>query len=376
MKTDALIVAAGSGTRCESEVPKQYLPLAGRTIIEQSLNAFLAHPQIENVQLVVSEAHQEFYTPIFDQYEICAPVMGGETRSESVKAGLQAVQKQGATHVLIHDAARPFVSSGLITRVISSLEFEQCVTPVLSCVDTIKKGGEYVEATLDRTLLKRVQTPQGFHLETLMNAYKNCKCVTDEAQVMEQAGVSVKMIEGDENLFKITTYGDYKRAKAMYEKTRTKIGQGFDVHRLISGEGVTLGGVLIPCAHRLKGHSDADVVLHALVDAVLGAIGKDDIGVHFPPSDPQWKNADSSLFVRKAVEWMEEEGYSLQNADVTIICETPKIGPYREAMKARIAALLNVDICDVNIKATTTEQLGFTGRGEGIAAQAIVSVRG
>ncbi len=374
MNIYALIVAAGHGSRLESYIPKQYLSLSGRTILEYSLQTFIDHQEIKSVQLVVSPKHRHLYDPLLEGYECLSPIEGGQTRSESVKAGLKALKKQGADYVLIHDAARPFVSSSMIDSVIRSLKTEQAVIPALMCTDTIKQGDEYVEKTLDRSQLKRIQTPQGFHLDTLLTAYERCGSVTDEAQVMEQNDIPVKMIEGDENLFKITTTDDYKRAKNMSQKIR--VGQGFDVHQLIAGDGVVLGGILIPCDFKLKGHSDADVALHALVDAILGAIGRGDIGQHFSPQDARWKDADSSLFVKEAVKWMEEGGYALQNVDLTIICEAPKIGPHRDKMQDKIATLLKIDKSDVNIKATTTEQLGFTGRGEGIAAQAIVCVCG
>ena len=371
MKISSLIVAAGSGERFGSQVPKQYLSLGGRMVVEHSINAFRSHAEIADICLVVSPKHTEYFSKIDIPH-----VMGGATRSESVLAGVQALKSQGADYVLIHDAARPFISHPVIDSVVDALKSgKKGVIPVVACVDTIKTGGEAVTGTIDRATLNRVQTPQGFHIETLLAAYDQCNTTyTDDAQALEAMGVEVGMVVGCEDTFKITTKDDYKRAQQMVEKIR--VGQGFDVHQLIDGDGVILGGVKIPCNMMLKGHSDADVVLHALVDAMLGAMGKGDIGQHFSPSDERWKGADSTMFVKQAMTWMEEGGFLLQNADITIICEAPKIGPHRDAIHAQIAKLLKLAPQDVNIKATTTEKLGFTGRGEGIAAQAVVCMRG
>ncbi len=293
-------------------------------------------------------------------------------------AGLEALEDLAPERVLIHDAARPFLAPALLSRVLDTLEEADGALPALPVVDSLRRnaGGDCGDA-VDRENLVRAQTPQGFRFAPLLEAHRRLKAdsFTDDAALARAAGLRVRLVEGDEETFKITTEADMKRAERMVsQKRETRIGQGYDVHRLIPGDAITLCGVTLAHDRQLEGHSDADVGLHALVDAVLGALGKGDIGLHFPPSDPQWKGADSARFVEAARAEMEQAGARLQNLDVTLICERPKVGPHREAMRARIADLLGVDPARVNVKATTTERLGFTGREEGIAAQAVAAL--
>ncbi len=374
MKFSALIVAAGQSSRMGSDIPKPYLDLAGKAILRHSIENFLSHPDIDEVQVVISSEHRECYENAVKGLELNKPVVGGDTRGLSVFNGLKALQSD---YVLIHDAARPFLSHEVINRALQCLkdnEGQGCV-PVLPVKDTLRsKAGDHP----DRTELVRVQTPQGFPLKALVEAYgANDFNFTDDAGVFEANGGKVSHYEGDEDLFKITTTDDYKRAQAMSDGNKVyRTGQGFDVHKFAEdGNAVTIGGISIPHNKGLEGHSDADVVLHALVDAILGTIGAGDIGEHFPPSDAKWKDGSSSLFVEEAMRLLKDKNGEVVNADITVICEAPKLSDYKTKIKIKIAKLLSVDEGSVNIKATTTEGLGFTGRGEGIAAQAVVTVK-
>ena len=364
LKKIALIVAAGKSTRLGGEVPKPYVNLGEKSVLQRSIEAFLRHDGIDAVQVVINPDHEHYYNEATKDLDLLPVVHGGVERHNSVLTGLSAL-KGTCDVVLIHDAARPFIDNATIDRVLEGLEKSEAVIPVIPVVDTIKTvAGD----TLDRKTLTAVQTPQGFHFNAILAAHeKNTLAVTDDAQLMPQ----VKTVPGHEKAFKITTMNDLNRAKQLLGSS-IRTGQGYDVHRLKAGDGVVLGGVKIACNWALEGHSDADVALHALTDALLGTIGAGDIGQHFPPSDEKWKNTDSKVFVKKAMQLLKAKGGDVLNADITLICEEPKIGPHREAMQKEIAALLGTQ--NINVKATTTEGLGFTGRKEGIAAQAVVTV--
>ncbi len=370
----AIIVAAGQSSRMGSEVPKPYLGLGDKTVLRYSVEAFLSHPLISEVQVIIHTDHENLYEKAIEGLSLNKPVVGGTSRGQSVLNGLKAISGE---YVLIHDGARPFIFHEVISRAIQSMEQNPkagCV-PVLPVQDTLRSQ---VGRHPDRSELVRVQTPQGFSLKVLLEAYNaNQSDFTDDAGVFESYGGDIVHYNGSERLFKITTTEDYERARAMSEGNRLfKTGQGFDVHKFADdGDAVILGGISIPHEKGLEGHSDADVVLHALTDAILGTIGAGDIGDHFPPSDDKWRGAQSSLFVGEALRLLKEKGGEAVNADITVICEAPKLMNYKAKMKTRIAELLSVGEECVNIKATTTEGLGFTGRGEGIAAQAIVTVK-
>ena len=301
-------------------------------------------------------------------------VAGGATRQESVRAGLEALPTTGPERVLIHDAARPILPQEVIVRLLHALRDSPGAIPVLPVVDSLALNDNGIMAgSADRDSLRRVQTPQAFRYEVILSAHRNWPgkaSAGDDAQVLRAAGGSVALIEGSEELAKVTFAEDFEE-----DKPQVRTGIGFDVHRLIEGEELWLGGIKIEHDKGLAGHSDADVALHAITDAILGAIGAGDIGDHFPPSDPQWKGASSDLFLEHAAQLASEAGYVIANVDLTIICEAPKIGPHRDRMRERIADILQCEPYRMSVKATTTERLGFTGRGEGIAAQAVVTVQ-
>ena len=367
-RTVALIVAAGSGSRAGGEVPKQYRKIAGKALLAHAID-HLAHPRIETVQVVIGAGQAAAYADAAGGRALPAPVIGGATRRESVTNGLAALGN--ADIALIHDAARPFLPAAVIDRLLDALESHDGAVPALPVVDTLSsRDGEAV----DREALVRVQTPQAFRLGAIRAAHAAWTGdePTDDAQVARAAGLDVVMVEGDPALDKLTWEADFARAEATRLLPRT--GTGFDVHAFGPGDHVWLGGVRIPHDRGLRGHSDADVALHALTDALLGAIAAGDIGDHFPPSDPRWKGAPSSLFLEHARELIAARGGRIAHADLTIICEAPRIGPHRDAMRRLIAGLLRLPETRISVKATTTERLGFTGRGEGIAAQAVATV--
>ena len=375
-KTVALVVAAGSGSRAGGALPKQYRPIAGRPLLSHTLDG-LAHPGIDEVCVVIGEGQEALYRKAVGDRRAMAPVLGGATRQQSVRNGLEALANAGVYNVLVHDAARPFLPTAVVDRLLDALTRNAAAVPVLPVVDTLATSGEQLGPTVSREGLVRVQTPQAFRFEDLLRAHAawTGPDATDDAQVARAAGVDVEMVAGDETLEKLTFEEDFRRAELKLARPpESRTGFGFDVHAFADGESLWLGGLLIPHARGLKGHSDADVVLHALTDAILGALGAGDIGDHFPPSDPKWRGAASSLFVEHARSLAEAAGARIVHVDITIICEAPRIGPHREAMRSRIAALLRLPIASVSIKATTTEGLGFTGRGEGIAAQALASI--
>ena len=372
--TAALIVAAGSGTRAGGALPKQYRPIAGTPMLRRAYDAVAAHAGIDMVLVVVSADERDRAAAILPGAELVA---GGSSRRESVANGLRHLADRGVGSVLVHDAARPFLPPAVIDRVLAALDQADGAVPVLPVADTLARGPDLLGDIVPRTDLARIQTPQGFHLERLLAAHAAWPAqeeATDDAQMVRRLGGRVVLVQGDTMLDKVTYAQDFDAADARIA-WETRTAMGFDVHRLEDGEELWLGGVLIPHHQGLSGHSDADVALHALTDALLGTIAAGDIGTHFPPSDPQWRGAESGQFLQHAAKLIAEKGGRIDFVDLTIICEAPKIGPHRAAMVARIADLLALSPDRVSLKATTTERLGFTGRGEGIAAQAVATVR-
>jgi 2-C-methyl-D-erythritol 4-phosphate cytidylyltransferase/2-C-methyl-D-erythritol 2,4-cyclodiphosphate synthase len=375
-KTVALIVAAGSGNRAGGEIPKQYRKIAGKTLLAHAAD-HLRHPLIDEIRVVIGPGQEALYA---EAVPLPSPIIGGATRQLSVRNGLDALASDGDVGaVLIHDAARAFLPGKVIDDLISALEGAEGAVPVLPVVDSLARGEDMLGEPVPRTGLVRVQTPQAFRFEAILDAHRRWQGdaeATDDAQVARAAGLEVKMVAGDAMLEKLTHAEDFERAEQRLQaRLVTRTGLGFDVHAFAAGNELWLGGILIPHDKGLSGHSDADVALHALTDALLGAAGEGDIGQHFPPSDPQWRGAPSSLFLEHARSLIEARGGMIDHADVTIICEAPKIGPHRDSIRQRIAGLLRLPLSRISVKATTTERLGFTGRGEGIAAQAIATVR-
>ncbi|MDA0701820.1 MAG: bifunctional 2-C-methyl-D-erythritol 4-phosphate cytidylyltransferase/2-C-methyl-D-erythritol 2,4-cyclodiphosphate synthase [Proteobacteria bacterium] len=386
-RTVALIVAAGRGTRFGGPVPKQYRALGGRAVLARTIAAFRDHPAIDAVRVVIHPDDRARFDAAVAGLDPLPSVDGGASRQDSVRLGLESLAGDAPDLVLIHDAARPFLDAAAIDRVIAALSEAEGAIAALAVTDTIKRQDEDGNSagTVDRTGLWRAQTPQGFRFPAILAAHRSAPAegLTDDAAVAELAGLSVRLVPGDERNFKITTEADLIRAEAMLTDSpqsappawEFRTGMGYDVHRFGPGDRVWLCGVELAHDHGLVGHSDADVGLHALTDAILGAIGAGDIGHHFPPSDPQWKGAPSDLFLAHAGRLVAERGGSIAQLDVTLICEKPKIGPYRTAMVARVGEILGLAPDRVSVKATTTERLGFAGRGEGMAAQAIATVR-
>jgi len=375
MTVTALIVAAGKGERAGGGVPKQYRLLGGKPLLRWAVEALASHPAVASTRVVIGAGQEQMAGAALDGIDAGELIIGGEQRADSVRAGLAAI---GGDAVLVHDAARPFCPATVIDRLIASLEFHDGAAPVLAVGDTLARSGATIGDPVDRNGLLRVQTPQAFRLESLRNAYAawSGPSPTDETTVVRTAGMAVAAVEGDPALDKITSAADLERAdRWLAGQMSPRTGIGFDVHAF-SGEGpLMLGGIEVPHGRGLAGHSDADVALHALTDALLGAAGLGDIGEHFPPSDPRWKDAPSSLFLAHAVELLRSKGAIIDHLDCTLIAEEPKVGPYRDAMRMRIAEIAGLAIGQVSIKATTTEGLGFTGRREGIAAQAVASIR-
>jgi 2-C-methyl-D-erythritol 4-phosphate cytidylyltransferase/2-C-methyl-D-erythritol 2,4-cyclodiphosphate synthase len=375
--TTALIVAAGSGSRMGEGLPKQYRLVGDRSVLAHAIDAFLVHPAIDQVQVVIGAGQEALYGETIGPRALPPPVIGGASRRESVLAGLNGV---GHERVLIHDAARPFVPHAVIDRLLGALESHEGAVPVLPVVDTVaQRAGEVLGDTVDRSILARVQTPQAFHTHAIIEAHERWpkdREATDDAQMLRAAGASVATVEGDVALEKLTYETDFALASQRHGAMMiTRTGLGFDVHAFDGDGPVWLGGVAVPHSRGLAGHSDADVALHALTDALLGAAVLGDIGDHFPPSDPQWKGAPSRLFLDHAVELITARGGVIDHADLTIICEAPRIGPYRDSIRASIAEMLRLPVSRISVKATTTERLGFTGRAEGIAAQAVATIR-
>jgi 2-C-methyl-D-erythritol 4-phosphate cytidylyltransferase / 2-C-methyl-D-erythritol 2,4-cyclodiphosphate synthase len=377
MSFSAVIVAAGASTRAGSGPPKPWRMLAGRPVLRWSVEALLG-AGADEIVVVVAADRVEAASEALGDLPRWRAVAGGATRAGSVQAGLAALKAGEAQPVLVHDAARPLVTLAHVEALLAALEGAEGAIPALPVADTLKRGESLVAATVSREGLWRAQTPQAFRLGPLKAAYAAWPAgeePTDDAAVMERAGGRVALAAGDPRLMKLTYPEDFAMAEALAGQARiVRIGQGLDAHRWGPGEAVWLCGVEIAHDRTLIGHSDADAGLHALTDAVLGAIGAGDIGEHFPPSDPQWKGASSDRFLIHAVELAAARGARILSADVTLVCEQPKIRPYRDAMRARLAELLRLPVDRVSVKATTTEGMGFTGRGEGLFAQAVVSV--
>jgi 2-C-methyl-D-erythritol 4-phosphate cytidylyltransferase/2-C-methyl-D-erythritol 2,4-cyclodiphosphate synthase len=377
-KTVALLVAAGSGTRAGGGVPKQYRKIAGRPLLSHALDN-LVHPKIDEVRVVIAPGQEDLYAEATGDRALPTPIVGGVERQDSVRNGLEAIAAGGgAGRLLIHDAARPFLPASVIDRLLSGLDEAEAVVPALPVVDTLVRSAGALGEVVPRDGLVRVQTPQAFRFGPILAAHRAWRGghATDDAQVARAAGIDVAIVAGDASLEKLTFEEDFVRAEQrLAAHLVSRCGMGFDVHAFAEGESLWLGGISIPHGRGLKGHSDADVVLHALTDALLGAIGEGDIGVHFPPSDPQWRGAASSRFVDHARALIEAKGGRIDHVDITLICEAPKLAPHRAAMRQSIAGLLGLPQGRISVKATTTERLGFTGRGEGIAAQAIATVR-
>lgn len=358
-----------------ADLPKQYRQLCGKPLLRRAVEALVGHPRIDAVRIVIGSGQEELAAQSLSGIEVGSLIIGGAMRSDSVRAGLDAI---GDGIVLIHDAARPFCPPGVVDRLLDALEGADGAVPVLAVADTLAKGDRILTGSVDRDRMLRVQTPQAFHVEDLRFALDeagNAKA-TDESSVMLAAGLRVAAIEGAESLSKLTTAEDWNRVEKMIAATLIpRTGMGFDVHAFGGPGPLIMGGISIPHDRGLAGHSDADVVLHALTDALLGAAALGDIGQHFPPSDPQWKGASSDRFLVHAINLIRGMGGVIDHLDCTIICEEPKIGPHRDAIREKVAEICGLSTSQVSIKATTTERLGFTGRSEGIAAQAVASIR-
>ena len=391
MEIASIIVAAGRGSRVagDAKPPKQYCPIGGVPMLARTLEAFVEHPQVGDVVVVIHPDDRALYgsTCLGFDGRLLAPVAGGARRQDSVRAGLEALAERQPDGVLIHDAARPFVGGDLIARVIDSLETHAGALPCLPVTDTLKRGeAGHIVGTVAREGLWRAQTPQGFRFDAILEAHRaaardSTLDFTDDAAVAEWSGIDVALVEGSEHNRKLTTAEDLKIADEMLRGEdgtaggTMRVGTGYDVHALGPGDAVILCGISIPHTKSLVGHSDADVGLHALTDALLGAIADGDIGTHFPPSDERWRGASSDIFLKAAADKARQAGGKIVNVDVTLLCEAPRIGPHRDPMRTRIADILKIDVSQVSIKATTNEGLGFVGRNEGIAAMATATVR-
>jgi 2-C-methyl-D-erythritol 4-phosphate cytidylyltransferase / 2-C-methyl-D-erythritol 2,4-cyclodiphosphate synthase len=388
MSVAAVIVAGGSGIRAGGSLPKQYQLVGGKPVIRWTLEAFLSHPLITSVQAVIGQGHETLFANATEGLRnLLSPVIGGGTRQDSCRAGLEACRVHSPHKVLIHDAARPFLSAELISNVIRELDHAPAVIPGLPVADTMKFApAGLIERTVDRSSLWFVQTPQGFVFDKILDAHQAAlidgkTTFTDDAAVAEYAGLPVQIVAGEQKNRKLTTSHDISEAdrehgQQLYESLPdVRMGQGIDYHVFEKGDHVWLCGVKVPHTHRLKGHSDADVALHAVTDAILGAIGEADIGQHFPPTDKQWKGAPSSIFVARAIELLKAKGGRLAHIDVTILAEAPRIGPHLSAMKSSLSTLLDISLDRIAVKATTTEKMGAIGRKEGMSAHAIATVR-
>ena len=375
MTLTALIVAAGKGERLGGGIPKQFRVLGGKPVLRWAVESLIGHPAVQCTRVVIGKGQHESAQSALAGLDVGSLIEGGIERADSVKAGLAEI---GGGAVLVHDAARPFCPHDVIDRLLAQLEFFSGAAPVVAVGDTLARVDGSLGEPVDRTDLVRVQTPQAFRLADLRHAYDiwNGAPPTDETTVVRAAGLKVAVVEGDPVLEKLTTPGDFSRASQwLAGRLRPSTGIGFDVH-MFSGDGpIMLGGIAIPHSRGLAGHSDADVALHAITDALLGAAGLGDIGEHFPPSDPTWKGVSSDRFLVHAVSLLRSKGAIIDHVDCTIIAEEPKVGPHRPAMRARISEIMGIAVDQVSVKATTTEGLGFTGRREGIAAQAVASIR-
>lgn len=374
----ALLVAAGRGTRLPGDVPKQYRVLGGEPILRRAAAAFLRHPAIAGVRVVIHPDDRALYDGAVSGLDLLAPVAGGATRQDSVRNGLESLADRAPDHVMIHDAARPFVSAASIAAARDALDSAQGAIVAVPVVDSLKRAGGGHLAAVDRKDLWRAQTPQAFRYADILAAHRSAAGLdlTDDAAVAERAGLSVAIAPGSEDNFKITSEDDIARGERLVaaRPALPRTGMGFDVHPFGPGDHVWLCGVKVPFERGLVGHSDADVGLHALTDAVLGALADGDIGAHFSDRDPRWKGARSELFLKHAAELVRARGGRILHLDLTLICEQPRIRPHHAAMVARIAEIAGLEANRVSVKATTTERLGFTGRGEGIAGQAVATV--
>lgn len=374
----ALIVAAGQGSRAGGEIPKQFRTIGGKSVLAHAVDALASHGKIDAIHVVHGAGQEAAAREALGARAVASFIPGAESRRGSARAGLEAVAAAGGGDIiLIHDAARPFVPGAVIDRLLDALAHAHGAIPVLPVADTLVRGeGALAHDTVARDHLYRVQTPQAFRFEPILAAHRawdDAAEATDDAQMLQRCGHDVILVQGDERLGKLTYPHDFARVEASMPRT-TRVGMGYDVHRLAEDEQLCLGGVLVPHERGLAGHSDADVALHAIVDAILGALAEGDIGSHFPPSDPQWRGAPSDKFLTYASDRVEARGGIIEHIDLTIICEAPKIGPHRDAMRARIAEIIGAPMERVSVKATTTERLGFAGRREGIAAQAVATL--
>jgi 2-C-methyl-D-erythritol 4-phosphate cytidylyltransferase / 2-C-methyl-D-erythritol 2,4-cyclodiphosphate synthase len=376
----ALVLAAGRGERFGGELPKQYFGLVGGMVLHHAAAAFARHPRITGTLVAIRPQDRALYNQAIAGLRVLPPIAGGASRQDSVRLGLEALAEHHPDRVLIHDGARPFPDSSLIDRIVEALDRAPAAIPCLPLSDTIKRvESGTIRSTVDRSQLWRAQTPQGFHFEPILVAHRAAagRDLTDDSAVAETVGLEPLVVEGSQSNIKITTQDDLIAAERLLapRPAELRVGQGFDVHAFGPGDKVVICGIEIPHAASLVGHSDADVGLHALTDALLGAIAAGDIGLHFPPSDLQWRGAASERFLRHAAGLVAARGGIVVHVDVTIIGEQPRIAPHRAAMRERVAAILGLEIDRVSIKATTTERLGFLGRSEGIASQAVATVR-
>lgn len=385
----AVIVAAGRGVRAGTAGPKQYQGLAGESVVARAARAFLNHPEVDAVRVIIHADDHDLYAEsmvrLIGHAKLLSPATGGRERQDSVRLGLESLAGEAPEIVLIHDAARPFIDAATISRVIAAARGTGGAIAALPVFDTIKKadGGAHpaIDNTVPREGLWRAQTPQGFRYQAILAAHRAAKgeTLTDDAAVAERSGMKVSLVAGSPDNMKITQAEDFGMAEILLGRKNAmaeyRTGHGFDVHQFEDGTAVILCGVAIPHSKKLKGHSDADAGMHALTDAILGAIGAGDIGDHFPPSDSKWKGAPSRIFLEKARDLVAARGGAVTHCDVTLICEAPRIGPHRAAMRAALAGIIGVAEDRISVKATTTEELGFTGRREGIAAMATATVR-
>lgn len=372
-RTVALIVAAGTGSRVGGKLPKQFRQVRGQPMLRHSYVALATHVNISTVYVAIGEGQEGMAYQSLHGAPSPNLVTGGGTRRESVRLGLVAINADGgAGRILIHDAARPFLTATVIDDLLAALDEAPGAVPALAVVDSLARGDSQLSSTVEREGLWRIQTPQAFHFDVIRSAHQNWSGAepSDDARMIMANGYEVRIVPGDERLSKFTFASDFAGNDDM---PQIRNGSGFDVHRLVEGEELWLCGIQIPHNKGLSGHSDADVAIHALTDAILGALALGDIGEHFPASDAQWRGASSDRFLAHAMNLAHDMGYNLANADVTIICEAPKIGRYKAVMRARLAEIMTVDVARISVKATTTEMLGFTGRGEGIAAQAMAT---
>ena len=384
-RTAAIVVAAGRGMRAgQAAGPKQYQLLGGRAVLARTLDAFTTHPSVDVVIAVIHADDGDLYANAVSEHaKLLPPTLGGATRQQSVAAGLQALVGKNVSRVLIHDAARPFIDPDTIDRVVASLANHAAVLPSLPVADTLKRAGVdgLIEATVDRTALFAAQTPQGFHFDGILQAHEKAAKAgrsdfSDDTGLAEWVGMDVLIVDGDPRNVKITTAQDMAQAQEKFVMSApdVRVGHGYDTHQLVDGDHVWLCGVKLPHTQSLSGHSDADVGLHALTDALLAAVADGDIGSHFPPSDPQWKGARSDQFLAHAVDRVRAHGGRITHMDVTLVCEAPKIGPHRDEMRNAISKITGIEAARISVKATTNEKIGFVGRNEGMVAMATATV--